>query len=392
MTATAVSDGGVVVRAADVAVCLRELSVFASRYKPLLMRKEQESHLEVYIEGLVSGVERKSIEPIAVAHGLKRRPLQRFVGEGVWHDRPVRDEMIRHVVDQIGDRDGVLLLDGSGFPKAGNDSVGVQRQWCGRLGKIDNCQVGVFLGYSSPGGIALLDAELYLPNEWADDRARRAKTHVPPDVVFKTKIELADDLIQRLAPVVPHAWIVGDDEFGRPSEFRDALADRHERYLFEVPANTLVRRPENWPGRKSKWCSVRKRKHRRAPDKWKRIRVRDGEKGPIEVFAFSTRVLSRRDGAPPRLETLLVMRTISGAKTWYFLAPGGVTLNTEQLVKVAAQRHHIEEAFGWAKGEVGLDHYEVRSWVGWHHHMTLSMFALWFLALERRRLGKKLQQ
>ena len=380
------------VRPADVAACVPALSAFADRYRPLLARSDQEPHLAVYLEGLVSGLERKSIEPIATAHDIYRRPLQRFVGAGRWSDHGLRAEMHRHVVEEIGSPDAALVIDGSAFSKKGEESVGVARQWCGRLGKVDNCQIGVFVAYSAPRGFTLLDAELYLPKEWAGDRARRKKAHVPKKVKFQTSWELADDLLQRVGPRVPHAWVVGDDEFGRPSEFRDRLADRQERYLLEVPSNTLVRRPPSWPGRRAKWCTVADRKARRSPAKWTRITVRDGDKGTIEVFAFCTRVETRRPNGPAREEVLLIMRTISDSQTWYFLAPNGTKLDTAALVRVAARRHHIEQAFEAAKGEAGLDHYEVRSWVGWHHHMTLSMLALWFLVLERRRLGKKLRR
>jgi SRSO17 transposase len=374
---------------AAIATCLASLVVFLQRYKAEVHRSEQETHLQVYVEGLVSGIERKSVEPIATAHGLYRRPLQHFVGAGKWSDGQVRGEMRDHVIEEIADPEGVFILDGSGVHKQGPESVGVARQYCGRLGKIDNCQVGIYLAYSTPRGFTLLEADLYLPQDWADDIARREKTYVPKDVQFRTNWQIADNLIERLSPDVPHAWIVGDDEYGRPSEFRDRLADRGERYLLEVPCNTLVRRPTHWPGRCRKWGSVRKRKDRHPTDKWKRMTIRDGEKGPIEVLAFSTRVETKRKGAPARAETLLVMQTLTGSQTWYFLAPKDAPLDTRELVRVAAHRHHIEQAFEFAKGECGLADYEVRSWVGWQHHMTLSMLALWFLTLERRRLGKK---
>jgi SRSO17 transposase len=376
---------------AALATCLASLAVFLDRYKPKVHRVEQEEHMEVYIEGLVSGIERKSIEPIATAHGLYRRPLQHFVGAGAWSDDRVRTEMRDHIVKEIGDPAGVLILDGSGVKKQGSDSVGVTRQYCGRLGKIENCQVGIYLAYSTPRGFTLLDTDLYLPKDWSQDEGRREKTYVPHNVQFRTNWQIADELLLGLSPHVPHAWIVGDDEYGRPTEFRDRLADRHERYLLEVPCNTQVRRPINWPGRARMWCSVSMRKKRHPPDRWERITIRDGEKGPIEVLAFCTRVETRRTGSPPREETLLVMQTLNGSQTWYFLAPKDAPVNATELVRVAAHRHHIEQAFQFAKGECGLAHYEVRSWVGWQHHMTLSMLALWFLTLERRRMGKKLR-
>ena len=170
--------------AADVAECVGALARFAERYNPKLARSDQEVHLGVYLEGLVSGLERKSIEPIATAHGLYRRPLQHFVGAGKWSDAEIRGEMQRHIVHEIGDAEGVIIIDGSSVPKKGEESVGVARQWCGRLGKVDNCQLGVYLAYSTPDGMTLLDGELYLPEDWASDLARRDKTYVPPDVEF----------------------------------------------------------------------------------------------------------------------------------------------------------------------------------------------------------------
>ncbi len=384
-----------VVQAAQVADCLTQLDAFLKRYQPLVARAEQAAHLQVYVEGLLSNLERKSIEPIATAHGLYRRPLQHFVGAGKWQDTAVRTELRDHVVSEIAAPEGVLVIDGSGFHKTGPESCGVARQWCGRLGKIENCQVGVFLAYATPRGATLVDAELYLPADWTTAPARRPKTHVPKAVEFQTAWQLADAMLVRNAAQLPHAWIVGDDEYGRPSAFRDRLADRDEHYLLEVPSNTLVRRPPDWPGRSAKWHTALHRKKRRPHDRWKRFVLRDGHKGPIEVFAFATRVQTKRkdaDGkvAPPREEVLLVMEKINGSQTWYFLAPKGTPLDSAALVKVAAHRHSVEEVFEAAKGEVGFDHYEVRSYVGWHHHMTLSMLALWFLVVERRRLGKKL--
>ena len=373
-----------------VATCLDSLARFLLPYQAQVQRAEQRDHLQVYVQGLVSGIERKSIEPIAAAHGQYRRPLQHFVGAGKWSDAQVRTQMRTHITEQIGDPQGVLILDGSAVPKKGSESVGVARQYCGRLGKIDNCQVGIFVAYSTPRGFTLLDGDIYLPQQWAEDLDRRAKTYVPQQVVFRTNWQIADELLRRVGPHVPHGWVTGDDEYGRPSEFRDRLADRSERYLLEVPSNTLVRRPSRWPGRAQKWGSVRKRRDRYPAHKWKRVIVREGDKGPIEVLAFCTKVETKRKQGPPRQETLLVMQALGSNKTWYFLASGDAPLDMAELVRVAAHRHHIEQAFQCAKSECGLGHYEVRSWVGWQHHMTLSLLALWFLTLERRRLGKKL--
>ena len=378
------------IQVGDIKGLVPSLEQFLVPYRRLMLRAEQRGHLGVFVGGLLSDLERKSVEPIATRFGLPRRPLQTFVGAGRWEDERVREEIRTQVAREIGDPGGVLVVDNSGFHKQGTDSVGVERQWCGRLGKVDNCQIGYYLGYSTIRGDALVDAQLYLPKSWAGDSDRRASVGVPEERVFRKGWELADELLLKAAPDLPHAWIVGDDEFGRPSEFRDRLADRSERYLLDVPSTVRVRKPPHWPGSAATWKTVSKRARKHAPNKWKRILLRDGEKGPIYVEAFATRVETSRPGGCPRLETLLVMRNLTHTQTWYLLANGDAPLDIEILVKAASHRHHVEQLFGAAKGEVGLDHYEVRSWVGWHHHMTLSMLALWYLVCERRRLGKKL--
>ena len=375
----------------DLKGILSSLKEFLDPFRKLMARAEQREHLEVFVGGLLSDLERKSVEPIASRLGLPRRPLQRFVGDGCWEDERVREEIRAQVAREIGDPDGVLVIDNSGFHKQGTDSVGVERQWCGRLGKVDNCQIGYFLGYSTARGHALVDAQLYLPKSWADDAERRSGVDVPVERVFRKGWEVADELLLKSGSELPHSWIVGDDEFGRPSEFRDRLADRGERYLLDVPASVRVRKPPHWPGSAVIWKTVAKRARKQAPEKWRRVLLRNGEKGPIFVEAFATRVETSRKGGATRLETLVVVRNLAHTQTWYRLANGDVPLDVELLVGVASHRPRIEQMFGAAKGEVGLDHYEVRSWVGWHHHMTLSMLALWYLVKERRRLGKKLQ-
>jgi len=374
----------------DLLGVVESLDHFLEPYRPLMARSEQREHLSIFVGGLLSDLERKSVEPIASRYHLPRRPLQRFVGEGAWSDERIRERLQVEVAAELGDEQGVFVLDSSGFPKKGPDSVGVDRQWCGRLGKIENCQLGYYLGYSAPRGAALVAAQLYLPKEWADDAERRAATYVPDERRFLKGWQIADELVLDAAQRLPHAWVIGDDEFGRPSEFRDRLADRAQPYLLEIPSNTRVRRPQHWPGRMSKWGTVRKRCRCQPAHKWRRVRLRDGEKGPIDVEGFTTRVETARPGAPARLETLFIMRNPDRTRTWYFLANGDAPLDVEVLARVASHRHHIEQLFEMAKGEVGLDHYEVRSWIGWHHHMTLSMLAHWFLVTQRRRLGKKL--
>jgi SRSO17 transposase len=328
----------------------------------------------------LSGLERKTCEPIAIAAGLPRKPIQFFVGAGLWDDEAVMGELRLHVRETLAEPDGVVVIDPSGFPKKGTESCGVARQWCGRLGKVDNCQVGVFLASAASAGYAPLDRRLYLPEDWADDAARRAKCHVPPEVQFQEKGRIALDLLDRSLPGLPHGWIVGDDELGRAAEFRAALRQRPERYVLDVPCNTTVRDLERRRPRRRHAGRGRKREvpFQRADrwaasqpeSQWERITVRGGEKGPLEVDALMVRVRAKQDGRIGPEERLVVIRPVGESRIDYALSNAGPEVPLSELVRVQRQRHRIEEVFEAGNGEAGLDHYEVRSWVGWHHHMT----------------------
>src|SRR5436305_8340422 len=218
--------------------CEGRLTTFLQRCLPRFYRVEQRRNAALVIRGLLSGLERKTCEPIASEAGLPRKPIQFLVGSGKWDDEAVMAELRTHVREQLAEPDGVVVIDPSAFPKKGTESCGVARQWCGRLGKVDNCQVGVFLAYAATTGYAPLDRRLYLPEDWADNLVRRQKCHVPPEVEFQEKWPIALDLLDRSLPGLSHGWITGDDEFGRPSAFRAALRDRRERYVLDVPCNT----------------------------------------------------------------------------------------------------------------------------------------------------------
>jgi SRSO17 transposase len=266
----------------------------------------------------------------------------------------------------------------------------VARQWCGRLGKKENCQTGVFAAYVSERGQAPLDCQLYLPEEWAEDRKRRAATYVPREVHFQEKWRIALDLVDRCAPEVKHGWVTGDDEFGRVTEFRAQLRVRGERYVVDVPCNTLVR--EIGEGtKKGKFERVDAWAARQRKKDWKTITVREGSKGSLRYRAIKRRVQTKdSDGRVGPTETVLVMQSLGKEpQTWYALSNAGREVKLAALVVAKQRRHGVEEVFHDGKGQVGLGHYEVRSWVGWHHHMTLSMLALWFLLLEKEQLGKK---
>src|SRR4051812_43111987 len=225
----------------EVRGCQDRITTFLRRYLPRFYRAEQRAHATLVIRGLLSGLQRKACEPIAVEAGVHRKPVQNFVGAGEWNDESVMAELRSHVREALADPQAILILDPSGFPKSGSESCGVARQWCGRLGKQDNCQLGVFLAYAAPGGYAPLDRRLYLPQDWADDPARRDKAHIPTDVESREAWRIAEDRLERGRQDLPHAWVSGDGEMGRPAEFRDWLRRNGERYLLDVPCNTSVR-------------------------------------------------------------------------------------------------------------------------------------------------------
>jgi SRSO17 transposase len=386
------------VDAAAVRGCRQRIVRFLQRYLPVFYRAEQRQNATLVIQGRLSGLERKTSEPIAISAGVERKPIQQFVGAGCWDDEAVMAELRRHVAEELADPDGVLLLDSSGFPKKGTQSCGVARQWCGRLGKVDNCQVGVFVGIAAARGVALLDRRLYLPKEWAADSRRRKKCHVPPEVRFQEKWRIGLELLDR-SKHVPHGWVTSDEEAGRVSTFRKRLRQRRERYVVDVPANTRVRDLDEPPPRRRHRRGARRKPPFRRVDewaarqpanRWQKWTVRAGEKGPIEVEALVARVQTQDDRHVGPEERLVVLRTVEAEpKTHYALSNAKPSVPLDELVRVRMARHRIEELFEAGNGEVGLDHYEVRSWVGWHHHMTLSLLALWFLVLEKRRMGEK---
>jgi SRSO17 transposase len=378
--------------------CADRLTAFAQRYLPHFHRTEHRAHALTILRGKLTGLQRKTTEPIATQAGLTRRPLQLFVGAGGWDDRAVLTQLHRHVADELGHEDAVFVLDSSAFPKKGEASCGVARQWCGRLGKLDNCQVGVFLAYVAPRGQTLLDSRLYLPEEWAADRSRRAQTHIPAEVAFAEKWRLGLELLDGARASLPGGWVVGDDEFGRCSALRGALRLRRLRYVLDVPCNTLVRdvserRPPLQPDAKPRrplFERVDRWVARQPAGRWRKVTVRDGEKGPLTVRVLLATVQTKEeDGCVGTQERLAVLRTCEAKpQTWYTLCNARQELRAK-LAQVHGARHGIEELLAAGKGEVGLGHYEVRSWVGWHHHMTLSLLALWFLHWERLRLVKK---
>jgi SRSO17 transposase len=380
---------------------LDRLEAFVKPFARLLVRREQRQHALDFVSGLLSDVDRKNTESIAYRHDQEREELQHFIGQSNWDHRPLLGELARQVGQELGRSDAVLVFDPSGFPKKGKESVGVQRQWCGRLGKVDNCQVAVYLGYVSAAEHALVNERLYLPEKWAKDRQRRKKCKVPRDVRFRTRHALSLEMLDEVGDLLPHGWVAGDDEMGRSSVFRDKLRECNERYLLAVPCNTLVRDldaeapPYQGHGtpRKTPFMRVDKWRASLPAEAWTTIDVRDGEKGPLVVDVVKCRVQAKTDRRRVGPEEMLVVirtRDEHGTvKHDYYLSNAPPDTPLAEFARVATAEHRIEECIERGKSEAGLADYEVRSWPGWHHHQTLSLIAAWFINIETRR-GKKI--
>jgi SRSO17 transposase len=301
------------------------------------------------------------------------------------------------VGNDLGEPDGVIVFDPSAFPKKGDKSVGVAKQWCGRLGKVENCQVGVYMAYVTRTEHAIVNTRLYLPEEWAKDRGRRKEAGVPQSIKFLTRHQLAVEMLKECGGVLPHTWITGDDEMGRPSGFRLELRALGERYLLAVPSNTLIRdidapppdysgrgpHPKNPFIRVDDWCA------KLPEDAWTTIAVRDGEKGPLVIEAVKRRVQARTEtrGTGPD-EVFFLTRERQADNTYkldYHLSNANADVPLEEFARVAKAAHRVEECFERAKGEAGLGDYQVRNWIAWYHHQTLSLLAAWFLNKETRR-------
>ncbi len=358
-------------------------------------RKQNATH---YAQGLLSTLKAKSVEAIAYLHDQERQALQKFIGQSHWDHKPLVAELVRRVGQELGEPDGVLVFDPSAFPKKGTASVGVARQWCGRLGKVENCQVGIYLGYVTRREHALVDFRLYLPHEWTTKRKRMTEAGVPKTVRFQTRHELILEMLDERGGQLPHGWSSGDDELGRCGWFRQELQGRNEVYLLAVPSNTSVRDlaakpPEGHGGRAKtpfarvdRWCAALPR------GAWKTVEVRDAEHGPLVVEMARGFVQAKTEGKVSKVvEQVVVFRERQGDGSWkhdYLLSNAPLTVESKELARVFKCQHRIEECLRRAKTEAGLGSYQVRTWEGWHHHQTLSLVATWFLTQETRRGGK----
>lgn len=398
--------------AADLEEIARELQSFHRLFRDVFPRREPWEKAEIYLRGIMSSeVERHNAERLALygPTALPPRTVQFFLTESVWSDQAVRMRNQQLVAEQLGEPNGILILDGSDFPKKGNESAGVGRQYCGTLGKTDNCQAGVFLCYASNRGATLIDAELFLPESWFTEEQKAKRwpgCRIPETRIFKTKPDMGADMIKAVLErgQLPVRWVLADEFFGRDSAFRASIPEKYD-YFIQVPCNTRawVERPATKEVQFKRKGEVKTRRRitanqptsrelrdlaQNASLTWERATLKEGSKGPIEAEVARIRVIEVHDRLPGREVWAFFRRNLATQEIQYFLCSASADTPMEDLVGVCAQRWTIETCFREAKNELGMDHYEVRSWTGWHHHMTLVMLAQHFLQRTRHSLKK----
>ena len=394
----------------DVEQFVEELADYCGLFASAFQRPEQAKWGEVYVNGLLGNLPRKTTERIALDLGQNVRDMQHFIGQSPWPLEPLLAVHQQNVAETLGEPDGVVLIDESGVVKQGEHSVGVAHQYCGSVGKVANSQVGVYLGYVSRKGYSVISGRLFMPKQWfgATHADKRKACGVPDDLVFKTKPQIALDLLQEMQQRgdLPFQWVAADELYGDSSAFRDGVAAMGKWYFTEVACSNLIwrRRPAvfvpPWSGRGKRPTKLRLRTPTNKPRRvdslvarirkksWTRAMIKEGSKGPLVCdFAF-LRVTEARAGLPGPEVWLIIRRNLedpSEVKFYFSNAPQNIPFL--DLVRITGMRWPIETIFEEGKGEVGFDHYETRSWLGWHHHMLLSSLAHHFLV----RLRVKLQ-
>jgi SRSO17 transposase len=398
----------------DIKDFINELKGFHDQFADCFERSESREHFLKYMAGQFSPLERKSIEPIALAvEEGNVRALQRFVSDAPWDEDKMIVKYRSFVNDDLGSPDGALIFDESGFVKKGQDSIGVAKQYCGTIGKVDNCQVGVFAGYVSEHGYALVDKRLFIPEKWFTEpySERRQKCKLPPETVFKTKPQLAVDMLNVLSQekILPFKYVLADSIYGLSPEFicaAESLVDK--TYLVSVASDTLcwLKRPMSvtktyrWGGQtRSKTVLVDSHKKPMTVEElaknindyfWYRRTVSEGTKGPI-VYEFTRRrVILSAAGLPQKTVWLLIRRNLGDDRQYaFFISNASSSTSLKTLVWLSGLRWAIEQCFEETKTELGMDHYEVRKFPGWQHHMLTCMLAHFFLWHLKIRMEKK---
>jgi SRSO17 transposase len=398
----------------DVKDFMNELIGFHEQFADCFHRSESRDHFLKYMAGQFSPLERKSIEPIALAiEDGNVRALQRFVSDAPWAENKMIAKYHSLLNDDLGSPDGALIFDESGFVKKGQDSIGVAKQYCGTIGKVDNCQVGVFAGYVSEHGYALVDKRLFIPEKWFTDdyRVRRQKCKLPEDTVFQTKPQLAVEMLSDLNQqnVLPFKYVLADSVYGVSPEFIAAVESLPGKtYLVSVPKDMQcwLKRPMTmtkayrWGGKtrtktvlvdpNSKPLTVEHLAKNINDYFWYRRKVSEGTKGPI-VYEFTRRqVILSAAGLPQRTVWLLIRRTLGDDPQYsFFFSNASSSTRLKTLVWLSGLRWSIEQCFEETKTELGMDHYEVRKFSGWHHHILTCMLAHFFLWHLKIRMGEK---
>ena len=399
---------------ADINDLMNDLKAFHEDFADCFHRSESRDNFLRYMSGQFSPIERKSIEPISHAiEGAQVRAMQRFVSDAPWDDDRIMSKYRYLVTEDMGHPDGAIIFDESGFQKKGDDSIGVSRQYCGTIGKVENCQVGVFASYTSPYGYALIDKCLYLPQKWFTEAYahRREKCKLPPGTEFKTKPQLAAEMLKEIAEQeqIPFRYILADSVYATSPEFIDVAESLVGiTYLVQMPSNTQcwLKRPATI--KKSYQYGGELRTKRVVSDQatepitfsafasglqtvfWYRRIVSEGTKGPIEYEFTRRQVILCKDGQPTRTVWLVVRRNIAPEPEYsFFISNASTSVRLKTLVWLSGLRWSIEQCFEETKTELGMDHYEVRKFPGWHHHMLTCMLAHFFLWHQKIRLGKK---
>jgi SRSO17 transposase len=365
----------------DVRAWARGLEAMQERISHRFARTEPRRRALAYLKGLLSPLERKNGWQLAEFAGDPTPDgVQRLLATYAWDADAVRDDLQAYVVEHLGDPEGVLVVDETGFLKKGTKSVGVKRQYSGTAGRIENCQIGVFLAYASPKGRAFLDRDLYLPQEWADDPLRRAEGGVPETVEFRTKPQLARAMLERARQAhVPVRWVTGDEVYGSDRRLRIWLEEQDLAHVLAVKSSEPLWALSSDGPRQVPAAALAASI---PAERWQCVSAGNGAKGP-RLYDWA-RVQIRPFGDPGRGYWLVVRRCLSDPTDLaYYVGYGPTDTSLEELVRVAGVRWTIEECLEAAKGVVGLDHYEVRRWVGWYRHVTLALLAHAYLAVTR---------
>jgi SRSO17 transposase len=360
----------------EVASWAEQLTEVAERIGPRFLRSEPRQHALVYLQGLLSSIERKNSWQLAEQAG-EPGPyhFQHLLGRAAWEADEVRDDLQAYVREHCADPEAVLIVDETGFLKKGNHSVGVQRQYSGTAGRIENCQIGVFLAYAAARGHTFLDRTLYVPEEWVQDQPRRRAAGVPEEIRFATKPVLARQMIERaLQNGVPARWVSGDSVYGNDGKLRLWLEEQQLAHVLGVNGNHFV-----WIGATQQKVSTVTAQF--SAEDWRRLSAGAGSKGP-RWYEWAAVETNRMIEGWTRW--LLVRRSVENPQEWaYYRVFAPAETRLEEMVAVAGKRWAVEECFAAAKGECGLDEYEVRSWMGWHRHVTLALLAHAYLTVVR---------